>query len=63
MERRLDVPKRWNGNFTDQDKEKSNKRQIEIEDKILSLFALGNSYSQNMQIYRGFFIAGFLKQQ
>jgi putative transposase len=48
----LDVPRNRNDNFEPEIiKKNQTSMTIEIEDKIFSLFTLGNSYSQIAKIY------------
>ena len=58
----LDVPRDRNGNFEPEIVKKNQTSMTsEIEDKILSLFALGNSYSQIAKYIEDFYCVGFSK--
>ena len=58
----LDVPRDRNGNFEPEIVKKNQTSMTsEIEDKILSLFALGNSYSQIAKHIEDFYCVGFSK--
>ena len=58
----LDVPRDRNGNFEPEIVKKNQTTMTsEIEDKILSLFALGNSYSQIAKYIEDFYCVGFSK--
>lgn len=58
----LDVPRDRNGSFEPEIVKKNQTNMTsEIEDKILSLYALGNSYSQISQAIEDFYGVGFSK--
>ena len=58
----LDVPRDRNGSFEPEIVKKNQTSMTgEIEDKILSLYALGNSYSQISQAIEDFYGVGFSK--
>ena len=58
----LDVPRDRNGNFEPEIVKKNQTTMTsEIEDKILSLFALGNSYSQIVKHIEDIYGVGFSK--
>jgi len=58
----LDVPRDRNGSFEPEIVKKNQTSMTsEIEDKILSLFALGNSYSQISEYIEDFYCVGFSK--
>ena len=58
----LDVPRDRNGSFEPEIVKKNQTNMTsEIEDKILSLFALGNSYSQISEYIEDFYCVGFSK--
>ncbi|MCT7464913.1 transposase [Aliarcobacter cryaerophilus] len=59
----LDVPRDRNGNFEPEIVKKNQTSMTsEIEDKILSLFALGNSYSQIAKYIEDFYCVGCIRR-